>query len=89
MPCQRVNKVREGRPHVVDIIKNDEVALICNTTEGKQAVRESLSIRREALQHKVTYYTTIAAGKAACAAMEHVGTPEVYELHELHREVRA
>jgi len=88
MECATIAKVREGRPHVVDIIKNDEVTLIVNTTEGKQAVRESHSIRREALQHKVTYYTTIAAGKAACAAMAHVGTPEVHELHELHREVR-
>ena len=48
-PCQRANKVREGRPHIVDMIKNDEIALIVNTTEGKQAIRESNSIRREAV----------------------------------------
>jgi len=88
VPCARINKVREGRPHVVDIIKNDEVALICNTTEGKQAIRESHSIRREALQHKVTYYTTIAAAKATCLAMDHIDNAEVHDLHELHREVR-
>ena len=49
VPCRRVNKVREGRPHIVDMIKNDEIALIVNTTEGKQAIRESHSIRREAV----------------------------------------
>jgi carbamoyl-phosphate synthase large subunit len=50
--------VREGRPHVVDMIKNDEIDLIVNTTEGKQAIRESNSIRREAVHRRVTYYTT-------------------------------
>ena len=60
--CRRVNKVREGRPHIVDMIKNDEIDLIVNTTEGKQAIRESNSIRREAVHRRVTYYTTLAAG---------------------------
>ena len=86
--CTRINKVREGRPHVVDVIKNDEVSLIVNTTEGKQAVRESHSIRREALQHKVTYFTTIAGAKATCLAMDHVDDADVHDLHELHAEVR-
>ena len=53
--------MREGRPHIVDMIKNDEIDLIVNTTEGKQAIRESNSIRREAVHHEVTYYTTLAA----------------------------
>jgi carbamoyl-phosphate synthase large subunit len=53
--CRRVNKVREGRPHIVDMIKNDEIDLIVNTTEGKQAIRESNSIRREAVYRRVTY----------------------------------
>ena len=61
-PAARANKVREGRPHIVDMIKNDEIALIVNTTEGKQAIRESHSIRREAVHKRVTYYTTLAAG---------------------------
>ena len=61
--CRRANKVREGRPHIVDMIKNDEISLIVNTTEGKQAIRESHSIRREAVARKVTYYTT-AGGRA-------------------------
>ena len=60
--CRRVNKVREGRPHIVDMIKNDEINLIVNTTEGKQAIRESRSIRREAVHRKVTYYTTHCSG---------------------------
>jgi carbamoyl-phosphate synthase large subunit len=84
--CRSINKVREGRPHVVDLIKNDEVSLIVNTTEGKQAILESYSIRREALQHKVTYYTTIAAAKATTIAMDHIDSADVSKLQDLHRE---
>jgi carbamoyl-phosphate synthase large subunit len=87
--CRRVNKVREGRPHVVDMIKNDEVALIVNTTEGKQAVRESRSIRREAVARKVTYYTTVAAARATCDALDHLGDIEVNRLQDLHKELPA
>src|SRR5882757_2090711 len=88
--CRRVNKVREGRPHVVDMIKNDEIDLIVNTTEGKQAVRESNSIRREAVHRRVTYYTTLAAGLATCEALDHVDDVEVNRLQDLHKEaVRA
>jgi carbamoyl-phosphate synthase large subunit len=85
--CRRVNKVREGRPHVVDMIKNDEVALIVNTTEGKQAVRESRSIRREAVQRRITYYTTVAAARATCDALDHLGDIEVNRLQDLHEEL--
>ena len=66
--CERINKVREGRPHIVDKIKNDEVGFIINTTEGRQAIADSYSIRRTALQHKVGYTTTIAGAIAAIAA---------------------
>ncbi|MEL7187321.1 MAG: carbamoyl-phosphate synthase large subunit, partial [Pseudomonadota bacterium] len=59
VPCRRANKVREGRPHIVDMIKNGEIDLIVNTTEGKQAIVESLSIRAEAVRQAVTYYTTL------------------------------
>src|SRR5678815_3898181 len=72
VPCRGVNKVREGRPHIVDLIKSDEISLIVNTTEGKQAIRDSFAIRREAVHRKVTYYTTIAAAKATCAALDHL-----------------
>ncbi len=85
--CRRVNKVREGRPHIVDMIKNDEVALIVNTTEGKQAVRESRSIRREAVARRVTYYTTVAAARATCDALDHLGDIEVNRLQDLHKEI--
>src|SRR5467141_4170239 len=88
--CRRVNKVREGRPHIVDMIKNDEIDLIVNTTEGKQAIRESNSIRREAVHRRVTYYTTLAAGLATCEALDHLDEVEVNRLQDLHNEaVRA
>ncbi|MBV9912677.1 MAG: carbamoyl phosphate synthase large subunit, partial [Sinobacteraceae bacterium] len=84
--CRRVNKVRDGRPHIVDMIKNDEIDLIVNTTEGKQAVRESNSIRRAAVHRRVTYYTTLAAGLATCEALDHVDDVEVNRLQDLHQE---
>jgi carbamoyl-phosphate synthase large subunit len=84
--CRRVNKVREGRPHIVDMIKNDEIDLIVNTTEGKQAIRESNSIRREAVHRRVTYYTTLAAAVATCEALDHLDEVEVNRLQDLHRE---
>jgi carbamoyl-phosphate synthase large subunit len=84
--CRRVNKVREGRPHIVDMIKNGEIDLIVNTTEGKQAVRESNSIRREAVYRRVTYYTTLAAGLATCEALDHLDEVEVNRLQDLHKE---
>ncbi|HEY9183175.1 MAG TPA: carbamoyl-phosphate synthase large subunit, partial [Gammaproteobacteria bacterium] len=86
VPCQRVNKVREGRPHVVDMIKNRELSLIVNTTEGKQAIRESHSIRGEAVHYKVTYYTTLAAAKATCDALDHLDNVVVNRLQDLHAE---
>jgi carbamoyl-phosphate synthase large subunit len=82
--CRRVNKVREGRPHIVDMIKNQEVSLIVNTTEGKQAIRESLSIRAAAVRNKVTYYTTINAAKATCDALDHLDNVTVNRLQDLH-----
>jgi carbamoyl-phosphate synthase large subunit len=86
VPCRRANKVREGRPHIVDMIKNDEIDLIVNTTEGKQAIRESHSIRREAVHKRVTYYTTLAAALATCEALDHLDEVEVNRLQDLHRE---
>jgi carbamoyl-phosphate synthase large subunit len=85
--CRRANKVREGRPHIVDMIKNDEFTLIVNTTEGKQAVRESNSIRREAVARKVTYYTTLNAALATCDAIDHLQEVAVNRLQDLHKEV--
>ena len=85
--CRRVNKVREGRPHIVDMIKNDEVNLIVNTTEGKPAIKESHSVRAAAVNHKVTYYTTLAAAKATCDALDHLENVVVNCLQDLHAEV--
>jgi len=86
--CRRANKVREGRPHIVDMIKNDEISLIVNTTEGKKAILESRSIRREAVHKKITYYTTVAAALATCDAIDHLDAVEVNRLQDLHSEVR-
>ena len=84
-----VNKVQEGRPHIVDMIKNDEIDLIVNTTEGKRAIRESRSIRREAEFRKVTYYTTVAAAHATCEALDHLEDLDVNRLQDLHDELGA
>jgi carbamoyl-phosphate synthase large subunit len=82
--CRRVNKVREGRPHVVDMIKNDEISFIVNTTEGKQSIRESRSIRGAAVQRKVTYYTTMPAAVATSLALAHREGGDVNRLQDLH-----
>jgi carbamoyl-phosphate synthase large subunit len=85
--CEQINKVIEGRPHVVDLIKNGEIAYIVNTTEGKQAISDSFSIRREALQHRVTYSTTIAGAKALLHSLEFRDSGPVWALQELHKEL--
>ncbi|HEY3327260.1 MAG TPA: carbamoyl-phosphate synthase large subunit [Novimethylophilus sp.] len=82
-----VNKVTEGRPHIVDMIKNGEISFIVNVVEDKRAVQDSYAIRRSALQHKVTYYTTLAGAKAACAGMQHISELEVGSLQSLHRKL--
>ena len=87
--CRRANKVREGRPHIVDMIKNGEISLIVNTTEGKQAIQESLSIRAAAVRKKVTYYTTLGAAVATCEALQHLDDSDINCLQDLHREVVA
>ena len=80
-----VNKVAEGRPHIVDMIKNNEIDFIVNVTEDKRAVQDSYAIRRNALQQKVTYYTTLAGAKAACIGMAHMQELQVKSLQELHQ----
>ncbi|WP_370305145.1 carbamoyl-phosphate synthase large subunit [Sinimarinibacterium flocculans] len=82
--CEGVNKVKEGRPHCVDMIKNGEIQLIANTTEGKQSIEESRSIRASAIQNKVCYFTTIAGALAAAAAMDHLDRLDVNRLQSLH-----
>ncbi|MFO1423121.1 MAG: carbamoyl-phosphate synthase large subunit [Candidatus Competibacteraceae bacterium] len=87
LDCATVHKVGEGRPHIVDLIKNDQIHLIVNTTEGKQAIADSFSIRREALMHKVSYTTTIAAARATCQALRELDNGSVNCLQDLHREL--
>ena len=82
--CQRVFKVAEGRPHVVDYIKNHEIDFIVNTTEGKQAIADSFAIRRSALQYKVSYTTTLSGAEAACLAMKYEDRETVTRLQDLH-----
>ena len=82
--CERVNKVAEGRPHIVDMIKNDEFSLIINTTEGKKAIADSAAMRRAALQHKVTYTTTMSGGEAFCLALKQADSTTVSRLQDLH-----
>lgn len=81
--CERVNKVSEGRPHIVDMMKNGQVHLAINTTEGKQALEDSFPIRREALQSKIMIATTLNAGRAVCDAYETALPFDVYRLQDL------
>ena len=84
IPCTRVFKVTEGRPHIVDHIKNHDIDFIVNTTEGKLAIADSFAIRRNALQHKVSYTTTLSGAEAACLAMKYEDRETVTRLQDLH-----
>jgi carbamoyl-phosphate synthase large subunit len=85
-----VNKVAEGRPHIVDMIKNGELSFIVNTVEAtRTAVSDSRAIRITALARRVTYYTTVAGAKAACAGMKHLAALEPYRLQDLHARLEA
>jgi carbamoyl-phosphate synthase large subunit len=84
-----VNKVAEGRPHIVDMMKNGDVSFIVNTTDStRTAASDSRSIRITALARRITYYTTIAGAKAACAGMKHLAHLEPYRLQDLHARLR-
>jgi len=90
VPVTAVNKVAEGRPHIVDMIKNGEVSFIVNTVEDtRTAISDSRSIRTTALAQRVTYYTTIAGAKAACEGMKHLAQLEPYRLQDLHAQLTA
>ncbi len=86
---RRVNKVTEGRPHIVDMIKNDEVSLVINTTEGRQSIADSYSIRRNALQRKIYFTTTLAGGQAVCEALKFGPEKTVRRLQDLHAGINA
>jgi len=87
LEVRTVNKVAEGRPHIVDLIKNDEAAMIINTTEGRRAIIDSASIRASAEQHNVFYTTTLAAAEAVCMALEQETDISVRRLQDLHESI--
>jgi carbamoyl-phosphate synthase large subunit len=85
LKVQPVNKVQEGRPHIVDMLKNREVTLIVNTVEeDRRSIQDSWSIRNTALQNKITYYTTISGARAACMGMRHIEEMRAYDIQSLH-----
>ncbi len=84
--CRMVNKVLEGRPHIVDMLKNREIDMIVNTTEGSRAIADSYTIRRTALQYRVPYFTTVAGARALVEAIRAPGVPEVSSMQEIHME---
>jgi len=84
LSCTGVNKVAEGRPHIVDMIKNNEIGFIVNTTEGAKAIADSAAIRRAALQYKVPYTTTIAGAEATCMALKQLDILSVNRLQDLY-----
>ncbi len=85
IPVAVVNKVKEGRPHIVDMIKNGDIDFIVNVVEDKKAVKDSYAIRAEALARRVVYFTTLAGARAACMGMQHGDELKVYSLQELHQ----
>jgi carbamoyl-phosphate synthase large subunit len=83
-----VNKVAEGRPHIVDMIKNGDIVMVVNTTdERRSSVQDSYSIRRSALQARITYYTTVAGARAACMGMQQMGEMRAYSVQKLHADL--
>lgn len=87
--CELVNKVMEGRPNIVDKIKNDEITFVVNTTEGRQAINDSSLIRRSALQHKVAYATTLTGGLAVMEGLAFGEEQEVRRLQDMHATLTA
>ncbi|MEK6805468.1 MAG: carbamoyl-phosphate synthase large subunit [Pseudomonadota bacterium] len=87
--CETVNKVTQGRPHIVDMIRSGEIQFVANTTEGKQSIEASRSIRAAAIQHKLCYFTTMAGALAAAMAMDHLDKLDVNRLQDLHKSLLA
>ncbi len=85
--CAVVHKVNQGRPNTVDMIKNDQIQLIINTTEGAKAIVDSFTMRRAALQHGVAYFTTMAGASAMCLGLGELDSITVRSLQELHKEL--
>lgn len=88
LPCARIAKVNEGRPDVADMLKNEQIDIIINTTEGRQSIADSAVIRRLALQKKVCYTTTLAGGEAISIAIKQGRGELVHSLQDLHETIR-
>lgn len=89
IPVKTVNKVKDGRPHVVDLLKNGDIQLVITTvSEVRSQIADSRSIRTTALAHRVTYYTTMAGGRAAVEGMGRSNRQTVYDLQSLHRQLK-
>jgi carbamoyl-phosphate synthase large subunit len=85
LKVQPVNKVMEGRPHIVDMVKNREISLIVNTVEeDRRSIQDSWSIRNAALQNRITYYTTLSGARAACVGLRHLEELRAYDIQSLH-----
>ena len=85
--CRKVNKLQQGRPNILDSLKNKEIDFIVNTTDGRKAVSDSYYIRMEALSGNVAYATTLASARAICRALAEAGNEDVYSLQHLHQEL--
>ena len=85
--CERINKLQQGQPHILDQIKNNAVSLVINTTEGRQAIADSFYIRQQALGRKIPYTTTLSGANAICAALSHGVNGPVYRLGDIHSEI--
>jgi carbamoyl-phosphate synthase large subunit len=86
--CETVNKVTEGRPHIVDMIKNNEIALVINTVEERRnAIADSRHIRTSALLNRVTTFTTIAGAEAAVQGMKYLDSLDVISVQEMHAQL--
>jgi carbamoyl-phosphate synthase large subunit len=90
IPIRPINKVKDGRPHVVDALKNGEIDLVITTvSESRAQIADSRSIRTTAIAQRVNYYTTVAGGRAAVEGMKHLAQLRVYDLQGLHRTLAA
>ena len=85
--CNRINKVKEGQPHIVDMIKNGDVHLIINTTEGARSINDSFSIRKEANNYNVCLTTTISGAKAFCKAILFIDNFDATDIQSLHKTI--
>jgi carbamoyl-phosphate synthase large subunit len=86
LSCERINKLQQGQPHILDQMKNDAIDLIINTTDGRQAVADSYYIRQQALGRKIPYTTTLSGASAICSALLYSADGEVYRLSDIHSE---